>query len=104
MKTILIAAVVLIGGVAFADTDRSSAQLALDKGCFACHGEPPRKNSPTFDQLAKDFARCQGQPEQELKLADKLREGHIFGGIQAHENLSAENARSLIRWIIQGAR
>ena len=66
MKTILIAAVVLIGGVAFADTDRSSAQLALDKGCFACHGEPPRKNSPTFDQLAKDFARYQGQPEQEL--------------------------------------
>jgi cytochrome c len=81
-----------------------SSQLALDKGCFSCHGDPPKKNAPTFDQLAKDFARYQGQPEQETKLADKLREGHIFGGIQAHENLSADSARALVRWIIEGAR
>ncbi len=99
-----VALAVLIGGFACADIAQASAQLALDKGCFACHGDPPKKNAPTFDQLAKDFARYQGQTEQELKLAEKLREGHIFGGIQAHENLSVENARSLVRWIIQGAR
>ena len=104
MNRMFIASIVLIGGAAFAETDQSSVQLALDKGCFACHGDPPRKNAPTFDQLAKDFARYQGQAEQELKLADKLREGHIFGGIQAHENLSAENARALVHWIVQGAR
>lgn len=104
MNRILFAVVGLISCVAFVDTARASAQLALDKGCFACHGEPPRKNAPTFDQLAKDFARYQGQAEQELKLADKLREGHIFGGVQAHENLSAENARALVHWIVQGAR
>jgi cytochrome c len=104
MNRIVFLALVLISGVGFVDAARANAQLALDKGCFACHGEPPRKNAPTFDQLAKDFARYRGQTEQELKLADKLREGHIFGGIQAHENLSADNARALVRWIIEGAR
>ncbi len=104
MSRIFFFVIVLIGSMAVGNTAQASAQLALDKGCFACHGDPPKKNAPTFDQLAKDFARYQGQTEQELKLAEKLREGHIFGGIQAHENLSVENARSLVRWIIQGAR
>ncbi len=94
----------MISVVAAAHAAETSAQLALDKGCFACHGDPPRKNAPTFAQLARDFARYQGQPEQEVRLADKLREGHVFGGIQAHENLSAESARALVRWIIEGAR
>ena len=104
MKGIFFAAAVLIGTVVVVNTAQASAQLALDKGCFTCHGDPPKKNAPTFDQLAKDFARYQGHPEQEIKLGDKLREGHIFGGIQAHENLSADSARALVRWIIEGAR
>ena len=104
MKRIFFVAALLMGTVAVVNTAQASTQLALDKGCFACHGDPPRKNAPTFEQLAKDFARFQGQPEQEIKLADKLREGHVFGGIQAHENLTPESALALVRWVIQGAR
>ncbi len=104
MRPKSIAAIGLIAGMTMASAVHASAQLALDKGCFACHGDPPKKSAPTFEQLAREFARYQGQPDQELKLADKLREGHIFGGVQAHENLSVENARALVHWIVQGAR
>ena len=87
-----------------APTAQASAQLALDKGCFACHGNPPRKNAPAFEQLAQDYARYRGQTEMEVTLANKLRAGHLFGGIQAHEQLSDESACALVRWIIQGAK
>lgn len=83
---------------------QATAQMALDKGCYSCHGNPPRKNVPSFEQLAADFAKYRGVPSAESELASKLREGHIFGGIQAHERLSEESALLLIHWIIQGAR
>lgn len=85
----------------------ATAQLALDKGCYSCHGNPPRKNAPSFDKLAADYAKYKNSPSMpstEAELAGKLREGHIFGGIQAHEHLSEESALLLIHWIIQGAR
>jgi hypothetical protein len=55
-------------------------------------------------QLALDYARYQGQTEMEVALANKLRAGHLFGGIQAHEQLSEKSACALVRWIIQGAK
>jgi cytochrome c len=104
MTRLLHAVALLLWTGASITAAQASAQMALDKGCFACHGDPPRKNAPTFDQLARGYARYQGQTDQEIRLADKLREGHVFGGIQAHEQLSAESARALVHWIIQGAR
>ncbi len=104
MKRIFFVAAVLITTVAVVNTAQASAQLALDKGCFACHGNPPKKNAPSFEALARDYARYQGQPATETRLADELRAGHVFGGVQAHERLSPENARALVRWIIEGAR
>lgn len=86
-----------------ASSAHASAQLALDKGCYSCHGSPPRKNAPTFEKLALDYAKYKNVPSAETELAGKLREGHVFGGIQAHERLSEESALLLVRWIIQGA-
>ena len=104
MTRVFHVAVLVLGTLITVPAANASAQLALDKGCFSCHGNPPKKNAPTFDALARDYARYQGQTAMEIKLADELREGHIFGGVQAHEQLSAESARALVRWIIQGAR
>jgi len=81
----------------------ASSSLALEQGCFSCHGDPPRANAPTFPQLAAHYARYRGESEAEIKLADKLRESHLFGSISAHARLSEENARTLMRWLIQGA-
>ena len=81
----------------------SGAQLAADKGCYNCHGDPPKKKAPTFAALAKDYARYRNQPEQEAALAEKLRTGSFFGHIDAHERLSADTALALVRWIIRGS-
>lgn len=83
---------------------QSSSALALDKGCYSCHGNPPRKNAPTFERLAADYAKYQGQTEATIALAEKLHKEHVFGGIKAHEQLTPENALQLVRWIIDGAK
>lgn len=80
----------------------ANAQLALDKGCYSCHGTPPKKGVPTFGQIAADYARYRDTPSAEIQLAEKLRQGHLFGGVQAHQRLSEETARALVRWLISG--
>lgn len=83
---------------------QASAQLALEKGCYGCHGDPPRRNAPSFAQLAADYARYRGQADAARKLADKLREGGLFGHIAAHERISQAECETLMRWIIDGAK
>lgn len=83
---------------------QASAQLALDKGCYACHGEPARRGAPGMTQLAADYARYRGQPDAPHRLAEKLREGGLFGHIAAHERVSQEECEALMRWIIEGAK
>ena len=83
---------------------QASSQLALDKGCYSCHGTPPKKSAPTFEQIAADYAQYRGQTDAAARLAAKLREGHIFGGINAHEQLTEESALTLVRWLIDGTR
>jgi len=80
----------------------ANAQLALDKGCYSCHGSPPKKNAPAFEQIAEDYARYRSMPSAEAELAEKLRQGHLFGGVRAHQRLSEETARALVRWLISG--
>lgn len=83
---------------------QANSQLALAKGCYSCHGEPPRRSTPGFSELATDYARYRGQPDAPRKLADKLRAGGLFGHIAAHERISQEECEALMRWIIDGAR
>lgn len=81
----------------------ASEQLALEQGCFVCHGQPARKNTPSFAQLANSYAPYQGKPEMAQVLAEKLRHAPLFGGISAHERLSEASALTLIQWLIDGA-
>jgi cytochrome c len=83
---------------------QASSQLALDKGCYSCHGEPPRRNVPSIAQLAADYARYRGQPGAPRQLAEKLRAGGLFAHIAAHERLSPEDCETLMRWLIDGAK
>lgn len=83
---------------------QASSQLALDKGCYSCHGEPPRRNAPGMAQLAADYARYRGQADAPQRLAEKLREGGLFAHIAAHDRLSQEECITLMRWIIEGAK
>ncbi len=81
----------------------ASSQLALDKGCYTCHGNPPRKSAPTFAELASRYAKHRGNSSAENALVEKLRQGGFLGHIDAHERLSQEDARRLVRWIIDDA-
>ncbi len=94
----------LLLGAALAAPVHASSQMALDKGCYSCHGEPPRRGAPTIAQLAADYARYRGQPDAPRRLAEKLREGGLFGHIAAHERMSLEECEILMRWLIDGAR
>lgn len=78
-------------------------QLAVDKGCWNCHGEPSKKKAPTFAALAADYAPYRGQPEAVQRLAAQLRAGSPFSHIDAHERLSAADAERPVRWIVDGA-
>jgi cytochrome c len=82
----------------------SGAQLATDKGCINCHSNlTPKKKAPTFKQLAADYAPLRDRPDALHERAEKLRSGSIFGHIDAHERLSADDAQQLVRWLADGA-
>lgn len=100
MRTCLLLTLLLIAPL----PAQASAQLALDRGCYSCHGEPPRRNVPSMAQLAADYARYRGQADAPRELADKLRAGGLFAHIAAHERLSPEDCETLMRWIIEGAK
>ena len=80
----------------------ASMNLALDKGCLSCHGSPPRGKTPTFAQLAERYTPLKGQESQIKGKIEHLREHHLFGGVPAHERLSAEEAGRFVRWLVDG--
>lgn len=92
-----LALVVMAGQVA------ADASLALDKGCYNCHGNPPRRGAPSFDRLVAECGAHRGDDAAIRRLADRLRSGSIFGHVDAHERLSAAEAERLMRWIADGA-
>lgn len=91
----------LLGGQAL--PAHASPQLALDKGCYNCHGRSSGRNAPSLDRLAADYARYRGQAQAAARLAERLRQGSLLGHIAAHERLSADEAQSLMQWLIDGA-
>jgi cytochrome c len=82
----------------------ASMNLALDKGCLGCHGTPPRGKAPTIADLAARFANAKGNEAEMTKLSAHLREHHLFGGVPAHERLSADEAERFVRWLADGGR
>jgi cytochrome c len=82
----------------------ASMNLALDKGCLSCHGTPPRGKAPTIAELATRYAAAKGNEAEIAKLSAHLREHHLFGGVPAHERLSADEAERFVRWLVDGGR
>ena len=83
---------------------QASMSLALDKGCLNCHGTPPRGKAPTLDELTARYASARGNEAAITRLAADLREHDLFGGVPAHERLSAEEAERFVRWLVDGGR
>ena len=104
LRTAATAAVLLSASLLALPAAHASTQLALDKGCMNCHGNPIRQHVPNFEQLASHAAKYRDQPGADQKLADKLRAHELFGNVTGHETLTPESALALARWIIGGAK
>ena len=108
MKTGQFAAALALGVVLplQAAAAEGGAQLAADRGCYNCHGEPARRNVPSFRELVARYAVYAGRPDPatEQKLVDRMHHGSLFAHVAAHERLSEEDARALIRWLVEGGR
>lgn len=82
----------------------ASANLALEKGCMKCHGEPPRNQAPSFSQLARDYAPYRGQEQKIQSLSKELIRHNLFGNVDAHERLSPQEATVFVRWLVDGGQ
>jgi cytochrome c len=100
LRTLLVVLAVSAGALPVAAV--ASMNLALDKGCLSCHGTPPRGKAPTIADLAARMASAKGNDAETAKLSERLREHHLFGGVPAHERLSAEEAERFVRWLVDG--
>jgi cytochrome c len=83
---------------------QANSQLAVDKGCYACHGADRRADAPTFEQLSRRLGRLKGDATGEQKFVEKYGRGEMFEHIAAHERLSQESAQLLIHWLVEGAK
>ncbi len=81
------------------------ADFARRRGCLGCHGVDQRVVGPAFREVAD---RYRGDARAEAKLLEKVKHGGsaTWGPIAMPPNLdlSDEDARTLIRWILVGAR
>jgi cytochrome c551/c552 len=98
------ARLLLLLAIALPVTATASMNLALEKGCLSCHGTPPRGKAPTMAELAGRYAAAKGNEAEITKLTAHLREHHLFGGVPAHERLSAEEAERFVRWLVDGGK
>ncbi len=87
-----------------ADASRGPAALARESNCLACHATASRMVGPSFREMAE---RYRGDAKAEVTLSGRVRAGvqGNWGAIPMppHPNLSDEDARSLVRWILSGA-
>ena len=90
--------------VGLARAQVAAAPMAADTGCYNCHGEPARRNVPSFRQIVADYARYRGRPEAEKDLIDKLHHGGLFSHVAAHERLQEDEAARLVHWLVEGGQ
>jgi len=75
--------------------------LAEKSGCFSCHSVQNKIVGPAFADVA---AKYKGDAEAPARLAKKVREGGkgTWGRIPMppHPNLSEDDARQLVAWVL----
>lgn len=98
--TLVVASVLPMPAVA----EPAPAQMAADKGCYNCHGEPPRRNIRSFTELARAYGAHADQPAAEQQAVDRMHHGSLFSHVAAHERLTDEEAAALVHWLFRGGK
>ena len=83
----------------------AAARLANDSGCMACHGVANKIVGPGYNEVV---ARYKGQADAEAKLIAKVKAGGqgVWGAIPMppQSQLKDADIRSLVKWILSGAK
>lgn len=96
------AAGALLLAIGWPMTSAASLQLAGEYGCYNCHGAYLHGDAPSFEELAGRLAQYKGNGAEEQKYVDKFLADGLH--IVAHEQLTPESAKTLIHWLIEGAK
>lgn len=97
MKALLLA-------LAWPLTAQADSALAVEHGCYSCHGLYLRDEARNFERMASRLSKYQGDVSAEHKFVENFRAGEILSHIDAHERLSAKSAKALVHWLVQGAK
>jgi cytochrome c len=100
----LVCALTLGGGLGLAQSALANPQMAVEMGCYNCHGAQLRADAPSFERLSEKFSKHKGDLAEERRHAEKLREGEFLQHFTAHQQLSPESAQKLVHWLAEGAK
>lgn len=104
MRPYLTATLVFLMALCAPLVSHASWQQAVEMGCYNCHGDQPRGKAPRFERMGERLAKRAGDAAAEQHLLDEFRNGEWLEHVDAHERVSPETARTLIRWLFEGAK
>lgn len=91
--------------VAKGTAEKPGGQIAKDGNCLACHAVERKLVGPSFKEIA---AKYRGDSKAPEALAARVRNGGqgVWGAVPMPPNpqLSAEDLRSVVKWILGGAQ
>ncbi|KAB2925905.1 MAG: c-type cytochrome [Dechloromonas sp.] len=93
------------GAVTAAPAVDPNMELATKNGCMACHGVNNKIVGPGYAEVV---ARYKDQPDAESRLTAKVKNGGqgVWGSIPMPPNghLADEDIKTLVKWILSGAK
>lgn len=105
MPSLLSRSVLVVSLAAFAGPQAFAVEpgwkIAGEKGCYNCHGDPPRKAVPSFKELISRYSRLGGKADAEFLRHEvsEIRELDVL----AHRELGDEEGQAVIQWLVESA-
>ena len=97
--------VVVVAVASIAPEPSAEFDLATKNGCMACHGVSNKIVGPGYNEVQ---LRYKDQPNAADRLVTKVKEGGqgVWGSIRMPPNgqLKDDDAKTLVKWILSGAK
>ena len=101
----LFAAAIVAATVLVATPAMANLELAKKSNCTACHAVDKKIVGPAYQDVAKKYA---GDKGAEAKLIAKVKAGGtgVWGQISMppNSNVKDEDIKTLVRWVLAGAK
>jgi cytochrome c len=101
----LIAATLFAATALVATNAMANADLAKKSNCMACHAVDKKLVGPAYQDVAKKYA---GDKGAEAKLVAKVKAGGtgVWGNVPMppNANVKEEDIKTLVKWVLAGAK